>query len=91
MRPRRSSQGALYQARCRAIAEIDHDEPAGVAFPAPGDQVLVSIVSRPSGPFAQLPASVPECWVGHGWQEGAIEGEKGFVGCLFRVSAQEHR
>ena len=83
--------GRSDQTRCRAIAEIDHDEPPRVTFPAPGDKVLISIISRPSGPFAQLPVSMPEGRVGHGWQEGAIEGEKGFVGWLCGVSAEEHR
>ena len=46
--PRRS-----YQACHCAIAEIDHDQPARTAFPAPGNQIEVSVVSRPAGSFAQ--------------------------------------
>ena len=45
--PRRS-----YQACHCAIAEIDHDQPARVAFPTPGDKIEVSVVSRPAGSFA---------------------------------------
>jgi hypothetical protein len=64
----------VYQASRSAVAEIDHDEPPGITFPAPGPKVLISIVSWPSRPITQLPTALPECLIGHGWQEAAIEG-----------------
>src|SRR5215211_393662 len=79
--------GGAYQASCCAVAQIDDDEPPGITFPAPGDEVLIAIVSWPSRPITQLPTAAPECRIGHGRQEGAIEGTQGLVSRLFCVPA----
>jgi hypothetical protein len=61
-------RGSHHPGGC-GIAEIDHDQPARFTVPAPGDKVLVSIISRPSGSIAQLPPAQPECWVSQSSQK----------------------
>ena len=51
-----------YAACCCAVAEIDDDQPTRLAFPAPGDEILIPVISGPSGPITQFPVPVPEGW-----------------------------
>ena len=32
----------------RAIAEVNHDQPTRVALPAPGEEILIPVISRPT-------------------------------------------
>jgi hypothetical protein len=66
--PKLSPRRSHHACRC-AIAEIDYDQPARSAVPAPGDKIEISVVSRPAGSFAQSPAPGPERWVGQSLQQ----------------------
>ena len=49
--PKLSPWRSYHACRC-VIAEIDHDQPARIAFPAPGDKIEISVISRSAGSFA---------------------------------------
>ena len=54
-------------------AEVDDDQPARVAVPTPGDEVLGAVVARPTGSLAQVPLAAAEGGIGERAQQGLVE------------------
>ena len=91
MRPRRSSHGA--RTRPAAGPSLRLTTISHRVSPSQHQATRFSNRSSPGHPdrshSCQLP--VPECRVGHGRQEGAVEGEEAFVGRFVGEPAEEHR
>src|SRR3954447_19907830 len=62
-----------YQTGRHAVAQVGHDQPPRLAFPAPRDQVVVSGVSGPAGKLTQLPPSPLQARLGQHRQERLVE------------------
>jgi len=73
------------------VAEVDDDQPARVAVPTPGDEVLGAVVARPTGPLAQPPLAAAEGAIRKRAQQGLVEGfERGIAGFGWEAG-EEHR
>src|SRR5215467_14124375 len=84
--------GELHQGLCLMIAEINNNQVAlFIAYPSPGNQILVTPVVRPTPSVTQLPFAFAKDWPVDGFQEPSIERPQILIDRFFRTSAEKHR